>query len=100
MINKKKGTRFPFYSHELSAETLCVNCDGQFRGTCASVQEVTSGTGQKELSIASTWICVGLYVSGDMLVAFWQPEVYCLLGVQSFTYHGFNVRTSEDKDSD
>ena len=44
----EKGNTFPFYSLELSAETPCVNCDGQFRGTCASVQEVTSGTGQKE----------------------------------------------------
>lgn len=58
----------------MSAETPFVNCDGQFRGTCASVQEVTSGTGQKELSIASTWVCEWLYVSGDMsVVVFLAP---------------------------
>ena len=57
----EKGNTFPFYSHELSAETLCVNCDGQFKGTCGSVQEVTSGPGQKELSFASTSVCEWLY---------------------------------------
>ena len=29
---------------------------------------MTSGTGQKELSIASTWVSEWLYVSGDMSV--------------------------------
>ena len=35
-MNKKKGTLFSFNSHELSVETLCVNRDGQFKGTCPS----------------------------------------------------------------
>ena len=62
----------------MNAEAVCVNCGGQFKGTCPSVEEVTSGTGQEKLSIASTWVCEWLY---DMSVVvsillFCQPEVY------------------------
>ena len=32
------------------------------------MQEVTTGTGQKELSIAFTWVCEWLHVSGEMSV--------------------------------
>ena len=32
------------------------------------MQEVTTGTGQKELSIALTWVCEWLDVSGEMSV--------------------------------